>query len=233
VPTVVVLAPMQVELAPVTSRLRLSRTGGARREHRGVVAGVEVVACLAGVGPAPAAESARAAIAAHRPDHVVVSGIAGGMHPSLAIGDLVTPAEVIDAATGRSWAPTPVGADAPADRLLTTATLLSMAELRPHADAGVIAVDMETAAVAEVCAEADVPWVAYRGISDLVDDGLVDDTALSLVKTDGTTNVAGVARLALTRPGRLIRMAKLNGDTRRATGAAAAATEAAVAALGS
>jgi hypothetical protein len=84
-----------------------------------------------------------------------------------------------------------------------------------------------------VCDAAGIPWTAFRGISDLVDDGLVDDTALSLVKTDGTMNVRGIAKLAVTRPRTLMRMAKLNEDTKQATGIAAAAVASALAALGS
>ena len=232
--TVVILAPMQVELGPVVKRLGLRRLSGQpRRAHGGQVGPLDVVACLGGVGPGPAADATRWAIEAHAPTHVLVSGIAGGMDPGLRIGDLVTPATVTDAATGRSFTATRVGADVPAGRIVTTATLLSMAELRPHLDDGVVAVDMETSAVAEVCETAGIPWTAYRGISDLVDDGLVDDTALSLVKPDGTTNALGVAKLAVTRPRTLMRLAKLNGDTQKATSAAASAVAAALAALGS
>ena len=232
--TVVILAPMQVELAPVVKRLGLARLPGQpRRAHGGRVGPIDVVACLGGVGPGPAAEATRWAIETHAPVHVLVSGIAGGMDPTLRIGDLVTPETVTDAATGRSWSATGVGSDAPAGHIVTTETLLSMAELRPYLDDGVVAVDMETSAVAEVCDAAGIPWTAYRGISDLVDEGLVDDTALSLVKTDGTTNVRGVAKLAVTRPRTLMRLAKLNGDTQKATGAAAAAVASALAALGS
>jgi hypothetical protein len=155
------------------------------------------------------------------------------MDPSLRIGDLVTPATVTDAATGRSWSATGVGADAPSGDVVTTATLLSKADLQPYLDGGSVAVDMETAAVAEVCDAAGIPWTAYRGISDLVDEGLVDDVALSLVKPDGTTDAFGVAKLAVTRPRTFARMARLHGDTQQATGAAASAVVAALAALGS
>jgi nucleoside phosphorylase len=233
VTTVVILAPMQVELSPVVKRLGLSRLAGQpRRAHGGRVGPIDVVACLAGVGPGPAADATRWAIEAHAPAHVFVSGLAGGMDPALRIGDLVTPETVTDVASGRSWNATGVGADSPAGRIVTTATLLSMEELRPHRDDGAVAVDMETSAVAEVWSAAGIPWTAYRGISDLVDEGLVDDTALSLVKTDGTTNTMGVVKLAVTRPRTLMRMAKLNGDTQKATGAAASAVAAALAALG-
>jgi nucleoside phosphorylase len=230
-PTVVILAPMSVELAPVVKRLSLTRTTGARRPHRGRSGDVEVVAALAGVGPGPAAEANRWALETYRPDHVLLSGIAGGIDGALRIGDLVVPEEVVDLGAERTSRSTPLGRHTPAGQIVTTATILSHAELAPHAEAGAVAVDMETAAVGVVCDEAGVPWTAFRGISDLVAEGLVDDTTLSLVKTDGTTDVRGVARLLVTRPLALARMARLGPDTRKATVAAAEAAAEAVAAF--
>jgi hypothetical protein len=107
-----------------------------------------------------------------------------------------------------------------------------MADLRSFATDGSVAVDMETAAVGAICEDAGVAWTAYRGISDLVSDGLVDDRSLSMVKPDGTTNVAQVVRVIVTRPWTMPRMARLGRDTQRATTAAAQATARAIAALG-
>jgi hypothetical protein len=109
---------------------------------------------------------------------------------------------------------------------------LALADLQTFADEGAVAVDMETAAVGAACEDVGVAWTAYRGISDLVSDGLVDDRSLSMVKPDGTTNVAEVVRVIVTRPWTMARMARLGRDTQRATTAAARATEAAVTALG-
>jgi nucleoside phosphorylase len=230
-PTVVILAPMSVELAPVVKRLSLTRTSGPRRPHRGRSGDVEVVAALAGVGPGPATEATRWALETYHPDHLLVSGIAGGIDGALRIGDLVVPDEVVDLGADRTSRSTPLGRHTPAGRIVTTATLLRHDQLAPPAEAGAVAVDMETAAVGLACDDAGVPWTAFRGISDLVAEGLVDDTTLSLVKTDGTTDVRGVARLLVTRPLALARMARLGPDTRKATVAAAEAAAEAVAAF--
>jgi nucleoside phosphorylase len=229
---IAVLAPMRVELSPVVKALGLKRTGGPRAEHSGTVAGVEVTAALAGVGPAEAESATRWALDTLTPDHVIVSGIAGGIHGDLRIGDLVTPAETISADTGRMSHPSGVGNDQPAGRIVTTAALLAMADLEGFAADGAIAVDMETAAIGAVCEDAGVAWTAYRGISDLVSEGLVDDRSLSMVKPDGTTNVAEVVKVIVTRPWTMPRMARLGRDTQRATIAAAQATATAVSALG-
>ncbi len=107
-----------------------------------------------------------------------------------------------------------------------------MADLQGYADDGAVAVDMETAAVGAVCEDAGIPWSAYRGISDLVSEGLVDDSSLAMVKEDGTANVPEVVKLFATRPWMVARMARLGRDTRRATIAAAQAAAKAIDALG-
>lgn len=230
-PTVVILAPMAVELSPVVKRLGLTRTGGARRPHRGRAGSLDVVAALAGVGPGPAIAAAKWAIETYSPAHVLVSGIAGGIDSGLRIGDLVVPEEAVDIGSGEISRATRLGDDTPSGRIVTTATILSHDQLAPHAEAGAVAVDMETAAVGLTCDAAGIPWTAYRGISDLVAEGLVDDSTLALVKTDGTTDVRGIARLMVTRPLALARMARLGPDTRKATVAAADAAARGVAAL--
>jgi nucleoside phosphorylase len=228
---VMVLAPMKVELFPVVRALGLTKTGGPRATHTGQVAGIDVTAALAGVGPEQAEAATRWALETFTPDHVIVSGIAGGMAGDLAIGHLVTPAETVSADTGRICNPVGIGDDAPSGRIVTTAALLAMSDLQTFADEGAVAVDMETAAIGAVCEDAGVTWTAYRGISDLVSDGLVDDRSLAMVKPDGTTNVGAVVRTIATRPWTMPRMARLGRDTQRATTAAAQATAKAVAAL--
>ena len=47
---------------------------------------------------------------------------------------------------------------------------------------GVVAVDMETAAVAAVCEAAACPWSVFRGISDYAGEGLVDDAIFAMTR---------------------------------------------------
>ena len=229
---VMVLAPMKVELFPVVRALGLTRTGGPRASHSGQVTGVDVTAALAGVGPEQAEAATRWALQTFTPDHVIVSGIAGGMASHLAIGHLVTPTETVSADTGRLCHPVGIGDDDPSGRIVTTAALLAMSDLQAFADDGAVAVDMETAAVGAACEDAGVAWTAYRGISDLVSEGLVDDRSMSMVKPDGTTDVGAVVRTIATRPWTMPRLARLGRDTQRATTAAAGATARAVATFG-
>ncbi|MCU1453235.1 MAG: nucleoside phosphorylase [Acidimicrobiales bacterium] len=206
--TVLVFAPMPTELRPVVKRLGLARRGDG--SARGRVAGIDVIAVLGGVGTAAAASIARAAIAAHAPDHVVVCGIAGGLGPAVQIGDLLVPATVTDLDDGSVHTPTPLGDAVPAGRLVTSAILIvDRAVLQRHADAGVLAIDMETAAIAAESERAGTPWIAFRGISDHLRDDLVDEHTIGLMHDDGTPDLRALARLLVRHPAHAIRLARL------------------------
>lgn len=226
--TIVILAPMQVELSPVVRALALRRDDRGARRYSGTVGDCRVVALMAGVGPAAAARSTETAIAEHRPDHLIVAGIAGGIDPILAIGDLVVAEEATDHRSGRSTRPTPIGDEAMSGRIITTDTILADAQLAAEMAAGFVAVDMETAAVGAVCDDASVPWTAYRAISDRVGEGVIDESTLRLLNPDGSTNLTAVATTLLASPRVLPRFARMRRDGRRATLTAAAATAKAV-----
>ena len=143
-----------------------------------------------------AARSARQAIAAGARG-LVSFGLAGGLDPALDSGRLIVPDAVL--AHGRRW---PV--DAALLRLLggTTGHLClgldriaaTVAEKRRlWEDTGAAAVDMESGAVAEVAAEAGVPFAVLRAICDPADRDLPPAAAVAL---DAKGRIA---------PGRLIR----------------------------
>lgn len=226
---VLVLAPMRIELRPIVSRLGLAPGGTAPDRHWDASRnGRTVTAVAAGVGTGRAREAVLRAIDRFDPDHVVVAGVAGGIGTGLAIGDLVSPAFAVDARTGRSFPADRLGAVDPAGGVVTTDGWLEPAVLDGHRRAGVLAVDMETAAVAEVCDGAGVRWSAYRGISDRPADGIVDEAVGGLVGADGRADVRALARYLGPRPWRVARLARVARDTGAATRAAAEAVAAAV-----
>ena len=224
------LAPMRPELAPLVRRLEMSDAGS---HHRGTTTdGVEVVAMLTNIGMANAASAAKRIIEL-RVDHVMVVGIAGGVDESrLSIGDVIVPEVVVRRSDKREFRPTFVGEIVPGgtlscgDDLITDPAVLSV-----MAAAGVIAVDMETAAVARVCDAAGVPWSVFRGISDFAGEGLVDAALLALTKLDGTADQPALAKYLEVNPDRREVLVRLAKDTNRATHAAATAAIAACAAL--
>jgi adenosylhomocysteine nucleosidase len=229
-PRVGMLAPMQPELQPIVRRLGMEGDGSL---YRGLTSdGVEVVAMLTKIGMANAAGAARRMLE-HRVDHVMVVGIAGGVDPTvLQIGEVVVPEVVVGRAMDRSFRPTFVGDITPRGTLSCGDDLITdPAALALMAADGVVAVDMETAAVAAVCEEARVPWSVFRGISDFAGEGLVDDALFALTNPDGTADAAVVTKYLDEHPDRLDVLKRLADDTRSATEGAAEAAIAACAAL--
>jgi adenosylhomocysteine nucleosidase len=228
---VAILAPMWPELRPLLRLLplRRERSGGGGL-WSGALGRVEVVAGIAGIGTAAAARAAERLLDAAAIDHLLVVGIAGAVAPSLAIGDLVVPERVLDLSTGTEHRPTPIGATAARGTLATSDALIVDGDaLRDLERRGVVAIDMETAAIAAVCERRRCPWSVFRAISDRAGDGSVDPEILRLAGPDGRPAPGAVARLLATRPWRVPRLVRLARATRLATRAAASAAVAALA----
>ncbi|UDY35026.1 5'-methylthioadenosine/S-adenosylhomocysteine nucleosidase family protein [Dermatobacter hominis] len=224
---VAILAPMDVEVRPVVSALRVRRLDDGRAAAwGGRVGDVEVTVHMVGIGPDHAGEVTEHVVRRYSPDRLVVCGIAGGLAAGL--GDLVVPAEVIDAATGERFESVPWGPLEPSGAIVTTDGIWPADRLADHAAAGVHAVDMETSAVAAVAGRHGLAWTAFRGISDLVGAGTVDEATLALTRPDGTADVRAALRHAAGAPSRVPGLVKVAVDTRRATRVATAAVVAAV-----
>jgi adenosylhomocysteine nucleosidase len=221
----VVLAPMPSELRPIVRRLGLTRTGGPDSEHTGKVGTTEVRAVHTGMGTAKAAAATEAALAVGGVDRVVVCGIAGAVDPRLAIGEVLAPEVVRDHASGATFRPTPWDpAAARRGTLCTTDELIVQPDrVERLRSEGVIALDMETAAVAAVCERHGVPWSVIRVISDRAYDGSVDPAIMTLTDADGRPDLKGLLRYLGPRPWRIAKLAKLaKGSTLAADTAAAA-----------
>jgi adenosylhomocysteine nucleosidase len=139
----------------------------------------------------------RARIAAQRVIHqlprlVVAAGFCGALVPELQVGDIVT------------------------QRLLTVDRLVSEpAEKRRLAEAHqAVAVDMESAAVAEVCAEYGVPCRVVRAVSDTVDTALSPDLVRLL--SGGRVSAWQAVRALMRTPSLVGEFRRLARDTRLA-----------------
>jgi len=232
-PRVAVLAPMRHELRPLVRPLSLRRSGpGADALYTGALGRVEIVAAITQMGTLAAAHAAGRALDSGAVHHLVVVGIAGGLGPGVAVGDLVVPELVIDLATGAEHRPSPLGDTLPRGTLATSDGLIQdpgvFARLEKR---GVIAIDMETSAIAAVCERRGCPWSVFRAISDRAGDPGVDTDVFGLAGPDGGPNLPAIARFVLTRPWRLPKLARLAGDMRTATQVAATAAVSAIAKL--
>lgn len=229
---VVLLAPMRHELRPLVRPFSLRRPRRGEGLWSGALGRIPVVATTTGIGPAAAARSALRVLDAGAVRHVVVVGIAGGIGPSVAIGDLVVPELVLDLSTGARHRPAPLGADPPRGTLATSEGLLTDQDAIARLERqGVIAIDMETAAIAAVCERRGCPWSVLRGISDRADDGSTDDAIFGMAGPDGSGDPAAVARFLLTQPWRVPQLVRLARGMRVAARRAARAAAGAIASM--
>lgn len=212
------MAQEQAGLAERLDEVRIERYAG-REFHVGRWHGREVVLALSRIGKVAAATTAAALIERFGVSRIVFTGVAGGLHPSVRVGDTVVGTEFVqhdmDASPifprhevplyGRSRFP----ADAQLTRwlaqaaqavlddaaLIDAATRQRFGLLQPQrlhhgliasgdrfvsgaAESSALraslpdamAVEMEAAAVAQVCFDHGVPFAAVRNISDRADD---------------------------------------------------------------
>ncbi len=210
---------MPIELRPLQRRFGLRKTGFG---YAGRIGDRAVIAVVTGIGPALAEATTIRLLDAVEVEWVIVVGIAGAIERQTPIGTLVLPRLVISGAGGDEYRPTPLGIGNAHGTLCTTEQLLLDPAL--HADLradGVVALDMETAAVAKVCDERRVPWSVVRAISDRAGDGSVDAEVLGLSNPDGRPNMPAVARYLVRRPHALPRLIRLARAARLATERAA------------
>ncbi|NTU65181.1 MAG: 5'-methylthioadenosine/S-adenosylhomocysteine nucleosidase [Chloroflexi bacterium] len=220
---IAILAPMRSELRPLVRLLSLKQArSGDRNLYWGTLGRAEIVATTTGIGTRAAVRTAERILDAIPVQHLVVVGIAGGLGPSVDIGDLVVPELVIDLATGTKYRPSVIG-DAKARGTLATSNevLIDRVEAARLERQGVIAVDMETAAIAAVCESRACPWSVFRAISDRAGDGPIDPAMLGLAGPDGEPNLRALMRFVLMNPKGVPNLARLGRGLRLATNAAA------------
>ncbi len=135
---------------------------------------------------------------------------------------------MIDGATGKEYTPAAFGDTTPHGKLWTSDDLLEdESEWGPLAAQGVVALDMETSAIAEVCEQLGVPCSVFRSISDMAGAG-TDSALFALANPDGTFKVGAGLRYLVTHPQRIPYMVKLARDSLKAANAAARAAHACV-----
>lgn len=228
---VAIVAPMPNELRPVVELLGLRRTGerGGMPLYTGTVDGTEVVATRTGIGPARAEAATEELLGMTDVDRVLVVGIAGGLEPVSAVGDLIVPEAVVDAATGERFRATPTPGLAVRGVIRMGGEddyALDDGDVARLLDEGFTALDMETAAVARVCERHGIPWLAFRAISDIAGDSSLGPVVMTLVDPEGNPRAGTALRFLLRHPHRIPRLVRLGRDARAATVTAAKAAAA-------
>ncbi len=169
------VAALPIEVAPLLDALGSPRryAGPRLTVVEGRCGGKLLAVVVAGPGRAAARRGAEHLLVGHHPRWLVSAGFAGALDPDLRRDDLVLATEVISP-DGRRLAidlsPPEAGAGprivggglATVDAIVRTAA--EKAALRRST--GAVAVDMETIAVAELCADRDCRFLSVRVISD-------------------------------------------------------------------
>lgn len=207
---------------------RLLAVVGLRREARLLPAGIRSL-CTGGDPRRAAAMLREGAWPGAR--GVLSFGIAGGLDPTLAPGDLVV-ATAVRAAQGAAyeadaaWAVALLrtcpgarsGVLAGADAVVADAD----AKRRLRDATGAVAVDLESEAAAAFAAERGLPFAALRAVADTAAEA-VPPAALAGLTAEGRANPSGVLRALLRRPGDLPALLTLARRSRTALRALARA----------
>ena len=209
-------------LGIVTALAAESRPLGRPSRHREQPATLAdgTLLIVSGVGAAAAAQGARR-LAAAGAGALISWGMAGGLDPALAAGTLVLPSEVVSPdgtrfLTAHDWRERTSRAIAPlgplcGGRLLTSREPLSSIAAKALAfrDTAAVAVDMESSAVAEVAAEARLPFLAVRAIVDTAAEAVPQAALAATTPGVGATSLGQVLGALIRMPWELPAMIRL------------------------
>jgi adenosylhomocysteine nucleosidase len=216
------ICAMPMELTPLVEKLVLTETQvDDVTVHSGTLHGRDIVAIVTGMGVDYATTGTTALLDAMPIDHVIVVGITGAVENETPIGTLILPEAVVHSVTGAEYRPTSLGEGTPKGKMVTTVGLTTdldaMAELRAQ---GVVALDMETAAIAHLCDERGIPWSVFRVISDRPDSSITEEL-FQMSNMDGTPNQEAIDAYFAKHPEAIEAMSRLAADATLAANTAA------------
>ncbi len=151
------------------------------------------------------------------PRCVIAAGYAGALHERLRVGDRVIAREIVDR-KGGSWRCSTelLPSTNLSGRILTSDHLVAEAKEKEQLGESykALAVDMESAGIAEVCVERGLPFLAIRAISDTLDTQL--SPQLIGLLAGGHVSPWQAIRALLKKPNLLSEFRRLARDTRLA-----------------
>ncbi|HEV3137492.1 MAG TPA: hypothetical protein VGZ26_06300 [Pirellulales bacterium] len=189
--------------------------------REGGLEGKRLVAIESGVGCAAAARATQALILGHRPQWIISAGFAGGLHDSLAQGDVLMADEIVDTHDRRFEIDLKLRDESFAarrrvhiGRLLTTDRIIREPEEKRALGTryGALAVDMESWAVAEVCRTEKIRFLSVRVISDAVGHTLPEDIDFLVKRRTTAGRIGAAAGAILRRPSSIKDMWQLKED---------------------
>ena len=179
---------------------------------------------IVGIGRQNAEKSVRKFLAANSPELVLTCGFAGGLNPELKLGDVIFEIGNRQSAIGIQSEPPHVGCHEKliaggakpatfhcAERIATTAA----EKLALRRQTGADAVEMESAAIHDVCRERGLACVTVRVISDAANEDLPLDFN-ALAKPDQSLDFGKLAWTVAKSPGKIGALLALQRKTRLA-----------------
>jgi purine-nucleoside phosphorylase len=165
---------------------------------------------LTGIGRQNAEKSVREFLAAKSPKLVLTCGFAGGLNPDLKLGDVIF--EIPQPSTFNLQLST-CGAK-PAKFSCADRIAITVAEKKKLRDeTGADAVEMESAAIHEICREQKIPCATVRVISDTANEDLpLDFNALS--KPDKNLDFGKLFLAIAKSPGKIPALMQLQKKTK-------------------
>jgi adenosylhomocysteine nucleosidase len=211
-----IVAALEREIRPLIKGWRVSDREHAGRRFRFYENGDAVLVC-GGIGPEAARRAAEAVIVLYAPSLVYSAGYAGALDPALKVGDLLTPARVINISDGSS------AHMAKGDGVLASHSLLATVAQKSklRESYGAHAVDMEASAVARAAEARGVTFAALKVISDEFNFEL--PASDRFVDTEGRFREARFAMFVALRPWLWLPVIRLARNSARATRSLSAA----------
>jgi adenosylhomocysteine nucleosidase len=177
--------------------------------RKGALAGRQVAVMLAGPGRENARRATEALLDGHRPLHVVSAGFAGGLSAALGRNDILIADQVFSADGAELPIALPAALAAAVGRpgvhrgpLATSDHVIRLPHQRQSLAerTGALAVDMETFAVAEVCAARRVAFSSVRVINDTAGETLPRDVEHLLAQKTGAARLGAALGALWRRP---------------------------------
>ncbi|MFB3814554.1 MAG: phosphorylase [Terriglobales bacterium] len=174
---VVIIAALEREVRVLVRGSEWRRSNAIAVPY-GVFESDSAVVVCAGIGAEPARRAAQAALEGFRPPALVSAGLAGALTGEYRVGDVICPATILDAQGAAISATIEIAACNRRGVLVSSPVVAGRANKRSLAERyGADIVDMEAAAVAQVAAQHEVPFVAIKAVSDELDFPMPDTTA--------------------------------------------------------
>jgi len=207
---VAIVAALEREVRPLVRKWRVSQKEHGGRHFRFFEKDDVVLVC-GGMGAEAARRASEAVIAIYAPKVIYSAGFAGALDPELKVGEVVEPQWVVNASDGSSVSL--AGGEGVLVSFGSVASPAQKVKLRDGFAAQ--AVDMEASAVARAAEARGVEFAAVKVISD--DSDFTFPAMERFMDSDGQFLEARFALFSILRPWLWPQVARLAGNSRRAS----------------